>query len=166
MKSGAKADKSTREADLSAAVERCRGNEALMEGLHRIYEDVDRAVADSGAVCMGGGNCCKFDLFDHRLYLTVAELALLMSQPPPDPDRAYRMRCPYQVGPRCAAYRRRPLGCRTFFCRNEKKEGLERLHEHYHRKIQTLHETLCVPYSYAELTSFFTQSALFFGTAG
>ncbi len=156
MKYIAKADRPTREPGLDDAVARCSAEPAMMEELRRIYADVDRAVAQTGTVCLGGGNCCKFDLFDHRLYLTPVELSLLVSIPPPDPTRAGRRRCPYQVGPRCTAYPRRPLGCRIFFCRAEKQQ-FEQLYEQYHREIQDLHESYCIPYSYGELTSGFMQ---------
>ena len=68
---------------------------------------------------MGGGTCCKLNLRDHRLYVSVGELALLTLESPPAPQRAWRCHCLSQVGPECTAYRRRPLGCRVFFCRKK-----------------------------------------------
>ena len=70
----------------------------MLARLRQIYDEADGAVAAlsadpvtaGGVVCLGGRGCCKFDLFDHRLYLTVAELALLVTQPPAAPGRAGR----------------------------------------------------------------------------
>jgi Fe-S-cluster containining protein len=156
MKSKTDANKSPREPDLADTVARCSADASMMERLGRIYESADRAVARTKAVCLGGGACCRFDLFAHRLYLTPAELAMLVSHPAPDSTCAGPGRCPYQNGPRCVAYSRRPLGCRIFFCRGE-KQLFERLYERYHREIRSLHESCCIPYSYGELTSCFLQ---------
>lgn len=152
------------EPDVLAAVARCQAEAGMLAGLGRIYEEADRAIAAladgspaAAAACLGGGSCCKFDLFGHRLFLTVGELALLTSDPPADLGPARRGRCPYQLGGRCTAYPRRPLGCRTFFCRNEKKIPLQRVHEHFHGLIRCLHESLSIPYGYGELPGFILQ---------
>jgi Fe-S-cluster containining protein len=143
------------EADLPGLVARCQADAAMLAGLRRIYEELEGAMVclPSGApVCLGGGSCCRFDLSGHRLYLTVGELALLTLCPPPDLDRARLRRCPYQIGGRCGAYTRRPLGCRTFFCRNPQKFSLQDLHQQFHRAIAELHQSRCTPYAYAELS--------------
>jgi len=74
--------------DLARAVLQCRSNRPLMAELRELYEQVDAAVAASGALCMGGGACCRFDVAGHRLYVTTAELALLSTLAPPRPSRA------------------------------------------------------------------------------
>lgn len=139
--------------DLSSAVARCRSSAALLDDLARIYDRADRAAG----VCMGGGMCCKFDLFDHRLYATVPELALLTIDPPPDLSRAKLNRCPYQVGPDCAAHPRRPLGCRVFSCNPDQALEDRALGEALHAQIRLLHQTYCCPYVYAELPSMVLQ---------
>jgi len=136
---------------LHALLRRCRADEALLRGLRQVYRLADRAAADGDEVCLGGGACCKFDLADHRLYVSTAELALLTAEAPPDPSRARRRRCPYQKGPICTARARRPLGCRTFFCSPRRKLPLQRIAERLHRQVRMLHERHCIPYSYADL---------------
>ena len=155
MKSEASETSPTPEADLPGGVDLCRSDEALLEGLREIYEQADRSVA--GGVCMGGGMCCKFDLFDHRLYLSLAELALLTIEPPPRPQRARQRRCPYQVGPDCTAYSRRPLGCRAFSCSAVEGSQSAPLYEFLHRQIRQLHQSHCHPYAYAELCRYIMQ---------
>jgi len=142
---------------LGEIVARCRADGDLLAALSRIYAEADSALGATGAACMGGGACCKFDLFEHRLYATAIELALLTSEPAPDPDRALRRRCPYQIGPACGAYPRRPLGCRSFFCGLVSGPALHEIHERFHQRIRRLHETLCVPYAYIESTAGFAQ---------
>ena len=126
---------------------------ALLADLRAIYAEADRATAAAGAACMGGGACCRFDLIDHRLYVSLAELALLTTEPPGDFDRADRLRCPYQSGPDCTAYDRRPLGCRIFSCGAVGNPTPTELYERLHVKVRALHQTRCRPYVYAELTS-------------
>ena len=167
MKSSANAAAPGPEVDLAALVARCRVNDEMMAAMAGLYRQVDRVLAAAGATCLGGGACCKFDLAGHRLYLTVAEAAFLtLSGPPrrglapplePDADRARRGRCPYQYGPSCMAYTRRPLGCRTFFCRVGDRAFLEGMHERFHRRIAALHEKYCVPYAYGEMCEILSQ---------
>lgn len=150
MKSRISEDGPRPEPDLAAAVVRCRTHATAMAKLQQIYGDVKQATVEAGLKCLGGGACCRFDLSGHRLYLSVLELSLLTTQPPPNPAQARRMRCPYQVGPACAAYPRRPLGCRTFFCRPEAQPLLQSLYERSHRRIRQLHQTYAIPYAYVE----------------
>jgi Fe-S-cluster containining protein len=157
MKSEASETSPTPEPDLQEAVGLCRSDEAMLESLREIYEQADQSVADE--VCMGGGMCCKFDLADHRLYVSLGELALLTLEPPPAPQRAWQRRCPYQVGPDCTAYARRPLGCRVYFCRKKVGRGadLQRLYERLHRQIRHLHQSRWQPYAYADMPGIMTQ---------
>lgn len=149
MRSSASDSRRTLEALLRSAVERSRAAPAAMGELRGIYVAADRAVARARLRCLGGGGCCRFDLFGHRLYLTGPELALLTAEPPPKPPGPGR--CPYQVGPACGAYPRRPLGCRTFFCGREGPSPTGGLHEQLHGEIRGLHRRHCIPYAYAEL---------------
>lgn len=136
---------------------RCRAEPTLIDGILEVYREVDAALAELDVRCLGGGACCKFDLFDHRLYLSVGELAVLAEGRPPGPGRALRRRCPYQMGPVCAAHPRRPLGCRTFFCRPGGGDAPADLHERAHRRIATLHERCSVPYLYGEFCGMLAQ---------
>jgi hypothetical protein len=153
----------TAESDLRAAVARFQQDEALLDALRRIYADAERAVAEIHGAdgghrrCLRGGACCKFDVFGHLLYLTVVELALLVQTRPPRPERASEGRCPYELAGRCTAYDRRPLGCRTFFCRDETNASVREAHERFHRALRDLHERRCIPYAYADLLGFILQ---------
>ena len=156
--------------DLAGAVLRCRAIPEFLAQLRRLYEDLDRRLAATGAKCLGGGGCCKFDLAGHRLYLTAGELAILTEELPPTPrgpvackattldgkvstSRRPKMRCPYQRLGRCSAHGRRPLGCRAYFCRAAGRGGPPATYEEYHRKLAALHEQFGVPYLYVELTA-------------
>ncbi len=146
---------------LNAAISACVKNPAIFARLAEIYQLVDQELAAACAAsppsltCLGGGGCCKFDHFDHRLYASSIEVAYLLGPgclPPPDMVRAAANRCPYQVGPRCSAYNRRVLGCRTFFCRDRAGLGQE-IHKRNLTAIQTLYVRHNLPYTYVPVVA-------------
>ena len=136
--------------ELLAAVAACAADARVFGGLAEIFREVDERVRLAGAECLGCGCCCRFALAGHRLYVSTAELAVLLSVPPA--RTAGPLECPYQQGPACHARSRRPLGCRTFFCRASEADTAD-LYEAAHAQIRRLHEALGVPYFYRELTA-------------
>jgi len=137
---------------LKKAVDFCRQNKEFLQQLKKIYAEVDKFISESNPKCLGGGVCCKFDLMGHRLYLSVGELAVLTEKQPANKERYLEKRCPYQLGPRCIARENRPLGCRTFFCDKISENLFQTTYERFHREIQQLTQTHCLPYAYVELT--------------
>ncbi|MBI5493657.1 MAG: YkgJ family cysteine cluster protein [Deltaproteobacteria bacterium] len=73
--------------------------------------------------CARSGACCQFTVTGREPIVTHAELAAIRAElrrqgrnvPPPREDGA----CPLLTadGTRCSIYAARPMGCRTFFCR-------------------------------------------------
>ena len=144
-------DKSRENHDaLRAAVAGCVGDSRAWDGLTAIFREVDERIRRVGAVCLGCGYCCRFALAGHRLYASTIELAALLSGPPARVAGA--LECPYQQGPACHARERRPLGCRTFFCRTPDAVTAD-LYETAHAQIRHLHTSLGVPYFYVEMTA-------------
>lgn len=141
---------------LHDVLEHIRANRSFMRELAGLLEQAQVQADRSGARCLGGGACCRFDLMDHRLYLTLGELALLTTHPLPDLSPAASRRCPWQSGPRCLARQSRPLGCRSFFCRQDPAVQSE-LYEHYLGKMRELFARHQVPYAYGELCQFLGQ---------
>jgi Fe-S-cluster containining protein len=131
----------------------CTRASGATAALQDLYRQVDADVARLGAACRGCGDCCRFDVADHRLLVTTAELALLTERPPPNRRGPGEGRCPYQVAERCTARRRRPLGCRVFFCDPRFAGPARDLYEHYHGAIQRLHGEFRLAYRYVELTA-------------
>jgi hypothetical protein len=136
---------------------RCMEHGQFLAELSRILLQAEEALASCGAVCLGGGACCKFDLAGHRLFVSTGELALLLGSSRAPLPPSGEGRCPHQVGPRCTARERRPLGCRTFFCRVRTPSVLADVYERHHGLIRSLHQTHCLPYAYAELTLSYMQ---------
>ena len=147
-------------AAMAEAARRCAEHPAFPAELEGLYRAVDANVTAAGAMCLGGGACCRFDLAGHRVFLSGGELGLLAGCAPQRPKAMRLGRCGYQVGPRCTARTRRPLGCRTFFCRGVGSEGSGGLYEPTHTRIRRLHQRFGLPYAYGELTAALTE--LFF----
>ncbi len=142
---------------LSTAVRECLRRPAFLAELRDVLHRADADADAQGAQCLGGGACCRFDMASHRLYVSTGELALLLAAPPADLSRAQRRRCPWQQGPRCVARDFRPLGCRIFFCRQRVTDAASDSYEKLHALVRQLHQTHCLPYAYAELTTAITQ---------
>ncbi len=138
---------------LADAVEQCRQNPAFLDAIRDVYRRADEDVAKLQPGCQACGECCKFDLADHRLYLSTGELAILSDEPPPSVEPCRALRCPYQADTLCLARNRRATGCRIFFCNSILSDQISDFYEAYHTEIRHLHETHCLPYIYAEVTS-------------
>ncbi|NJN55436.1 MAG: hypothetical protein HC804_12180, partial [Anaerolineae bacterium] len=50
------------------------GGDAFTEAMRAFYAEVDATVAAHSPVCTNRGQCCKFDSFGHKLYVTDVEL--------------------------------------------------------------------------------------------
>lgn len=139
--------------ELAQAVAECSRDDSFLNAIRDAYRDIDCASDPNSAICLGGGACCRFDLFDHRLYATLGELAILSRTEPSDASRMDLNRCPHQQGPRCLARENRPLGCRVFFCRESPRAEENRAYETAHSRIRRLHAEYDLPYAYVELIS-------------
>ncbi len=135
--------------DWRVALRSCPALPAALAELGELYRKLDRAQSAWRAECWGGGACCRFDLAGHRLYASTLELALLTTAPMADASRCDRGRCPYQLGSRCTARDRRPLGCRLYFCRPGEATFDA---EAWHGRVRDLHDRFQLTYVYQELT--------------
>jgi Fe-S-cluster containining protein len=138
--------------NLFDAVSRAGQCAEFMAAVASLYADVDHAIAQHELTCLGGGTCCRFDVAGHRLYVSTGELAFLLASPWPH-ESALPLRCPYQQGPLCRARSHRPLGCRTFFCRQTDSTTLDMLYERMHTDLKSLHDQYCIAYHYVEISS-------------
>ncbi len=53
---------------------------AVRDAVRSLYADLDAAVAERGPTCWVSGECCKFDAYGHRLYVTGLEIAVFLCQ--------------------------------------------------------------------------------------
>jgi Fe-S-cluster containining protein len=124
------------------------------EALEHVREVLAAAEADVDVLdphCRACGQCCDFQAAGHRLYVSTAELALLVSGDARQPDQP--LRCPYQQGSACTARENRPLGCRVFFCDAALAASTQAVYERHHAELRQLHEAFGLPYFYVELTA-------------
>lgn len=118
-----------------------------------LYAEVDAAVAAFGPVCELSGRCCRFKDFDHTLFLSSVEAAVLLADAPA-PARALDegATCPWQdAAGRCTARAARPLGCRVFFCDPAYLPHAGDISEQFLGKLKRLVDDLGLPWDYAPL---------------
>ena len=86
--------------------------------IQEIDAALDAEVARLAPVCQISGRCCRFVEYDHTLFLSAPELAILLHDaPPPARPLDDGATCPWQDEQgRCTAREARPLGCRVYFC--------------------------------------------------
>jgi Fe-S-cluster containining protein len=119
--------------------------------LDAVYAQLEAAVAAARPRCDASGRCCRFDEWDHTLFLTAPEAARLFAEPFPPGGEVARDRCPYQVGGLCAARARRPLGCRAYFCDPAWAEPMTDAMEAALAALRSWHERHGVPWDYRPL---------------
>lgn len=128
--------------------------------LERIYADLERELPRYEFTCAASGNCCDFDAFGHRLYVTTLEARYFFREAPAARANADTGQCP-QWGPDrlCKAREGRMLGCRSYFCGPYAIEGPEAIHERYLAKITKLHERYQIPYAYKDIRAWAAERA-------
>jgi Fe-S-cluster containining protein len=101
--------------------------------------------------CNACGNCCDFDSYGHRLYVTTAELMYLAEQIGKENIKPMIAgRCPYQVDNKCSIHSHRFASCRIFFCTGDKTRQSE-LSEETLKTLKALCTEFDIPYRYIDL---------------
>jgi Fe-S-cluster containining protein len=123
--------------------------------LQALYAELDSEIASLAPVCVLSGRCCRFQEYDHTLFLSEAEAAVLIADaPPPTRPLDEGATCPWQdEHGRCGARNARPLGCRVYFCDPNFDGHAEPLTERYLARIRLLVDELGLPWNYARLHS-------------
>ncbi|MCP4246678.1 MAG: hypothetical protein GY778_06485 [bacterium] len=140
--------------ELALEVLRFADDDGLAERMEAFYAEVDAAVAAQAPGCVNRGDCCRFDDYGHRLYVTTIELTYFLrglrdQWRSPDSGNT----CPFHVDGLCVARSHRPMGCRVFFC-DPASQGQQ--HAEYERRLaelKTISEACGVDYRYVEWLS-------------
>ncbi|MDJ0973801.1 MAG: YkgJ family cysteine cluster protein [Planctomycetota bacterium] len=123
--------------------------------LVRIYADLERELPRYEFTCAASGNCCDFDAYGHRLYVTTLEAEYFFRNGPEERANDDERQCPQWGTDRlCKARDARMLGCRTYFCGPYPVEPPDALHERYHAKLIKLHERYGIEYAYRDIRDF------------
>ena len=119
-----------------------------------LYQEVDRAVAAAGPVCIASGRCCRFKEYGHVLFLSNLEAEVLLTNAPPYDRPVSADFCPFQKDNLCTAREPRPLGCRIYYCDPSYQETGQRISEEYLQRLKALATEQRVAWRYAPLHHF------------
>lgn len=132
-------------------------SDALRQKVLELYQEVDRAVAAAGPICVASGRCCRFKEYGHTLFLSNLEAEVLLAQAPPYEQPVSADFCPFQKDKLCTAREPRPLGCRVYFCDPTYQETAQQITETYLRRLKELAEQQGVEWRYAPLHDFLNE---------
>jgi Fe-S-cluster containining protein len=136
---------------LAHAVRAAASRADVVRAVGELYADVAAAVDTRRPRCEMSGRCCRFEEYDHRLYVTTLELAAFVAQLQQSPNPAWDgTGCPFQRSKLCGVHAIRPFGCRIYFCDPTSTQWQNDAYEQFHARIQRLHGELGVPYLYVE----------------
>jgi len=144
---------------LSAAVHAAAKRADVRDTVEDVYRDLTTKIEERRPVCLVSGRCCRFEEYDHRLYVTTLELAAFVhgfETGVRNETLTAAMRdwdgtgCPFQIARLCGVHAIRPFGCRIFFCDATATQWQQEAYELFHGRLKRLHEELGVPYFYVE----------------
>ena len=122
----------------------------IVEAVSEVYRWVDGEVAKLEHSCRACGECCDFEAFGHRLYVTGPELMHFKHFVGPEIKEMTAGVCPYRIDGKCSVYPWRFSGCRIFSCKGDsEQENL--LSEQAIHKFKVLCEENQLPYCYVYL---------------
>lgn len=125
-------------------------NLQIFKAVSNAYEWVDGQAAGVGQCCRACGDCCDFERFGHRLYVTTPELIYFKHFSDAAIQGMTAGVCPYRIDGQCSVYPYRFSGCRIFKCKGD-EEKQNALSEQTIRKFKTLCSECGIPYHYVYL---------------
>lgn len=128
----------------------------MLERVAEVYKWLDMQICNGGAIagaCRSCGDCCDFDGFDHRLFITPPELIYLVENMGAENIKPMPVnRCPYNVDGECTIYEYRFAGCRIFCC-GSNPDFQSRLSEESLKKFKSLCTEFKISYRYSDLAT-------------
>ena len=122
----------------------------IIQEVEAIYRWVDEQVGLLDSSCQACGECCDFERFGHRLYITTPELIYFQHHVGRDIKTMATGVCPYRIDGKCTVYPCRFSGCRIFFCKRD-TEKQNALCEQAIGKFKTLCNQYQISYHYVYL---------------
>ncbi len=137
-------------------------NDRLLKSVAEVYDWLDvqvRRRSDLAGQCKSCGNCCDFDGFDHRLFVTPPELRYFAANLGAEDIKPMpRGRCPYNIGGKCSVYEYRFAGCRIFCC-DADADFQSGLSESVLERFKSICTEFQIPYRYTALAVALNSSA-------
>jgi hypothetical protein len=124
----------------------------IIEKVDAIYQWLDEQLAQMDSSCRACGDCCDFESFGHRLYVTTPELIYFQHHLGLDIKEMSTGVCPYRMDGKCTVYPYRFSGCRIFSCKGD-TEKENALCEQAISKFKTVCDKHRIPYDYVYLKS-------------
>ena len=126
---------------------------AFRAAVQGVYRELDEAVAAAAPVCAVSGRCCRFVEYEHTLFISAPEAAILLADaPPPSRPLDDGATCPWQDAKgRCTAREARPLGCRSYFCDPAFADRMPELAEAAIARLKAVVAEHGLPWDYAPL---------------
>lgn len=129
----------------------------IINEVSQIYDWLDSQLATEPEKCKSCGNCCDFERFGHRLFVSSPEIFYLKnfknkvelkSMPTPV--------CPYRIDGKCSIYENRFAGCRIFQCKGD-NDFQNSLSETSLQKFKEICLKYDLPYTYRDLATALNQ---------
>ena len=137
-------------------VARCRADSRLLERVAEVYDWLELQIRRSGSLagaCECCGDCCDFDAFDHRLFVTSPELTYLAANLGAGNIKTMTTgRCPYNIDGKCSVHEHRFAGCRIFCCSGDAAFQSE-LSEAVLTRLRSICTEFRIPYRYVDLAT-------------
>jgi len=127
----------------------------LIKAMADFYSWLDHHITENQKTigsCQACGQCCDFEKYDHRLYLTTPELIYFLEHLPPENRKQMTAGiCPYNIDGKCAVYEYRFAGCRIFCCKGDENFQSD-LSESALEKLKAICEEFNIEYQYQNLS--------------
>lgn len=125
----------------------------VVKKIEQLYNWLDSQIAAniSADACSACGDCCKYEQFAHRIYVTTPEIIFLKNKLNTEKLKSAKDgTCPYQIDNKCSIRDYRFAPCRIFFC-NADQNLQSQLSEKYLIKIKEICEEHNIEYKYQNL---------------
>ena len=122
----------------------------IIKAVSEVYKWVDQQVTQMHSSCKACGDCCDFESFGHRLYVTTPELIHFQYFVGPKIREMAGGVCPYRIDGKCSVYPYRFSGCRIFACGGD-NERQNQLSEQTIGKLKSICIEHGTPYQYVYL---------------
>ncbi len=133
--------------------------QAIVARVAEFYTWIDQEIRDHDTVtgsCLTCGQCCDFQAYDHRLFVTTPELIFFKAQLAEPVKPMSTGRCPYQEHKKCSVHAVRFFGCRIFCCKGQAQFQND-LMEVALQRIKAVCEEFDIPYEYVDLPTALNQ---------
>jgi hypothetical protein len=135
--------------------------DGIVKKVSEVYEWIGAQILEAGPLageCAGCGECCDFEAFGHKLFVTSAEVLRFSVAHGGAIKEMTGGRCPYNVEGRCTSYESRFAGCRIFSCEGD-ADFQSGLTEAALKKLKSLCIEYDVRYRYMDLASALNRGA-------